>query len=152
MNFEQAKVQIQDEYNTFFNVIDSGYYSMFVPDPHLSTSLHFRNVQMYYRYPENIYDVRAFLRYFFKRGIAFHPDTAFSDYTADNGEQTFSPSEAAELEEVLERCRQVCTKEGVDIYAQAFRCHQVCANKQALEEIEVRIISLIADLYREGDL
>lgn len=65
---------------------------------------------------KNIQDVEAFIKSVSKN-MAFHPDTDFSDYINLNTlKPTFSRSESAKLDKMLNTAFAVCKASNVDIY------------------------------------
>lgn len=69
---------------------------------------------------KNIEDVQAFLHYVIVDlglGWDFHPDDDFSAYgKPDKDEPRFSDEESDELNELIDRCFEVCAKQHKDIY------------------------------------
>lgn len=66
----------------------------------------------------NIDDVRAFAKHLtFIEGVAFHCDDDFNDYINSETKEATYTQEEAELRNVtMQKCFEVCEKEGVEIY------------------------------------
>lgn len=67
---------------------------------------------------ETIEDVKEFFETLHnKYELAFHPDDLFEDYVnIATGEPTFTKEESTYLNEVMEKCFEVCNRESVEIY------------------------------------
>jgi len=66
---------------------------------------------------ESTKDVIAFAEQIVKEGVSFHCDDDFNDYVNfKTNQQTYTGQEADFRNELMERCFEVCEKNGVDIY------------------------------------
>jgi len=66
---------------------------------------------------ESTKDVIAFAEQIVKEGVSFHCDDDFNDYVNfKTNQQTYTRQEADFRNELMERCFEVCEKNGVDIY------------------------------------
>jgi hypothetical protein len=66
---------------------------------------------------DTIEDVRSFFQLLYdKYDLNFHPDDPFADYVNQKGERLFSDEEASQLDQVMEKCFEVCETVNVDIY------------------------------------
>lgn len=67
---------------------------------------------------ESVADVREFFRHLTEeRSVNFHPDDPFDCYVErDTGKPTFTPEECLEYDAAMQRCFEVCEREGEDIY------------------------------------
>lgn len=67
-------------------------------------------------------DVSRFFKWLVERkNLCFHPDDSFFDYiNFDTKERSFTDSEADALDDVMERCFEVCDDAGEDIYQLAW--------------------------------
>ncbi len=63
-------------------------------------------------------DVEAFAKQLIAEGVSFHPDDDFNDYVffKDN-KPCYSKKEAEIRNRLMNRCFEVCDKEGADIYS-----------------------------------
>lgn len=62
-------------------------------------------------------DVKTFFEQLLEESLNFHPDTPFEDYiNMETGKDTYTISEAAIRNELLDKCFKVCRKNKVDIY------------------------------------
>lgn len=63
-------------------------------------------------------DVSRFFKWLYEcKHLSFHPDDSFFDYiNFDTKERLFTDNEADALNDVMERCFEVCNYAGVDIY------------------------------------
>lgn len=63
-------------------------------------------------------DVSRFFKWLVEcKKLAFHPDDTFFDYiNFDTKERSFTDGEADTLDDVMERCFEVCNDAGADIY------------------------------------
>lgn len=67
---------------------------------------------------ETTEDVKAFAKQLIAEGVSFHPDDDFYDYVNyKTGIQTYSKEEADFRNELMNKCFEVCEKEGMDIYS-----------------------------------
>jgi len=64
-------------------------------------------------------DVKEFFRHLVNdRKVNFHPDDRFEDYAScEDGSKTFTQKECAVYNHLMDKCFEVCEKNGVDIYA-----------------------------------
>ena len=66
---------------------------------------------------ETTEDVKAFAKQLIAKGVSLHPDDDFYDYVNfKENTPTFTKDEADLGNELMNRCFEVCEKEGVDIY------------------------------------
>jgi len=66
---------------------------------------------------ESTKDVIAFAEQIVKEGVSFHCDDDFNDYVNfKTNQQTYTRQEADFRNWLMERCFDVCEKDGVDIY------------------------------------
>ena len=74
---------------------------------------------------QTMQDVEQFLRYVIEPnglalGMGFHPDNDFADYIKkEDGKKAFSNDEAKTLNEMANKCFDICEKQNADIYALA---------------------------------
>lgn len=66
-------------------------------------------------------DVSRFFKWLVEcKQLCFHPDDSFFDYiNFDTKERSFTDNEADALDDVMERCFEVCDDAGADIYGLA---------------------------------
>ena len=62
-------------------------------------------------------DVKAFAKQLIAEGVSFHPDDDFNDYVNfKENKPTYTKEEADFRNGLMNKCFEVCEKEGVDIY------------------------------------
>ena len=62
-------------------------------------------------------DVKAFAKQLIAEGISFHPDDDFNDYVNfKENTPTYTKEEADLRNDLMNKCFEVCEKEGIDIY------------------------------------
>lgn len=79
---------------------------------------------LYYGNLLTVDNAEAFLCFLIKGlglGAAFHPDTRFSEYADDKGDDLFTDRQALTLELQMDQCFNICKVFGVDIYGMALR-------------------------------
>jgi hypothetical protein len=66
---------------------------------------------------ETVDDVKAFAKQLISEGVSFHPDDDFTDYVnfKDNT-QIYTKEDADMRNNLMNKCFEVCEKEGIDIY------------------------------------
>lgn len=63
-------------------------------------------------------DVEAFAKQLIDEGVSFHPDDDFNDYIFFKENKPCYTKEEAEIRNhLMQRCFDVCEKEGADIYS-----------------------------------
>lgn len=72
---------------------------------------------------QSLKDVEEFFRHIVhERGVNFHPDDMFEDYTFyDNDVKAFYLEECSIYNNLMEQSFEICEKEGVDIYKMALK-------------------------------
>ena len=66
---------------------------------------------------ETTEDVKVFAKQLIAEGVSFHPDDDFNDYVNFKEDKTFYTKEEADLRnDLMNKCFEVCEKEGADIY------------------------------------
>ncbi|NNV57306.1 hypothetical protein [Limnovirga soli] len=66
---------------------------------------------------ETAEDVKAFAKQLITEGVSFHPDDDFNDYVnLEESIPTYSKEEADVRNGLMNKCFEVCEKEGIDIY------------------------------------
>jgi hypothetical protein len=67
---------------------------------------------------DTISDVKSFAKQIISDGVSFHPDDDFNDYVNFKEKTPCYTKEEAEFRNsLMDKCFEVCEKEGVDIYA-----------------------------------
>lgn len=62
-------------------------------------------------------DVKAFAKKLIAEGVSFHPDDDFNDYVNFKEKiPTYTKEEADLRNELMNKCFEVCEKEGIDVY------------------------------------
>lgn len=62
-------------------------------------------------------DVKAFAKQLIAEGVSFHPDDDFNDYVNfKENTPTYTKKEADLRNDLMNKCFEVCEKEGIDIY------------------------------------
>lgn len=67
---------------------------------------------------ETTEDVKGFAKQLIAEGVSFHPDDDFNDYVNfKENTPTYTKEEADLRNDLMNKCFEVCEKEGIDIYA-----------------------------------
>lgn len=71
---------------------------------------------------KSVEDIKTFFHHFVdERKVNFHPDDRFEDYVSCEDEsKTFTQNECAVYNHLMDKCIEVCEKNGADIYAIGF--------------------------------
>lgn len=66
----------------------------------------------------NLVEVKRFISdCYIEHHLIFHPDTLGEDYyNRENGQRTFTDSEAAQFNADLDKCFEICKERNLDIY------------------------------------
>lgn len=66
---------------------------------------------------KTVEDVKLFAKQIIGEGVSFHPDDDFNDYVNfKTNEPCYTREEAEVRNDLMNKCFEVCEKEGVDIY------------------------------------